>query len=148
MIDTVAGTTRSSPLVTWRSVAMTAALVLVPGLAYAATVLLPFAASDLDTLTHAELAAGVHDPDGPGPGSGVPEGFLLPGLVALVLATLGALLGAGGAAFQLLALYPRHERAVSPRVAAGLGVVAVLALGVLAWFLSPLGRALTTWQLD
>jgi hypothetical protein len=140
--------TAHTPPVTWRSVVVTAALVLLPGLAYAATVLLPFAASDLDTLSLTELATGVHDPDGPGPGTGIPAALHLPGLVALLLAPLGALLALGGSVLQLLAAFPRQERPLSPTVAAGLGMVAVVSLGVLAWFRSPLGRALITWQLD
>jgi hypothetical protein len=37
---------------------------------------------------------------------------------------------------------------VSPAVATGLTLVAAAAVGTLAWFLSPLGQALTSWQLD
>ncbi len=37
---------------------------------------------------------------------------------------------------------------MSPGVAAALGVVALTSLGILFYFLTPLGRALTTWQLD
>ncbi len=67
------------------------------------------------------------------------------GFYSLLLTPLGALVALGGCALQLLAAFPRAERRVSPGVAAGLGVVAVVCVVTLAFFLSPLGRALTSW---
>ena len=131
-----------------RSVAVLAALVLAPGLAYVAAVLLPYYASDLDTLALPDLAAGAEGPGGLGPENDVPRWRGLLGFAALLLTPLGALLALGGSVVQLLAALPRGQGRVSPGVAAGLGVVALVCLGVLGYFLSPLGRALTTWQLD
>ena len=123
-----------------------AALVLLPGLAYVATVLGPYYASDLDTLSLTDLAAGAQPPSDLGADG---AGWLsLLGFYSLLLAPLGALLALGGCALQLLAAFPRSERRVSPGVAAGLGAVAVACVVVLAWFLSPLGQALTSWQMD
>jgi hypothetical protein len=141
-------TDRPSTRVSWGSVAALAALVLLPGLAYVAAVLLPYLASDLDTLSLPDLADGARDAAGLGPEDDVPRWRHLLGFAALLLAPLGALLALGGCVVQLLAGFPRHEDRVSPGVAAGLGLVAVVCLGVLSYFLSPLGRALTTWQLD
>ncbi len=76
---------------------------LVLGLAYTATVLLPYYASDLDELSLARLAGGAHDPTGRGWGSGIPPWLHLPGFVVLLLAPLGALLALGGSMVQLLA---------------------------------------------
>jgi hypothetical protein len=140
-------TDRPSTRVSWHSVAVLAALVLLPGLAYVAAVLLPYLASDLDTLSLPDLARGAPDA-GLRPEDGIPEWLLLPGFAALLLAPLGALLALGGCVVQLLAAFPRHEDRVSPGVAAGLGLVAVVCLSVLSYFLSPLGQALTSWQLD
>lgn len=128
---------------TW-SVAVLAALLLVPALAYAGTVLLPFLASDLDQLPLAELAGGAADPELPGDS----RVLTLAGLAAVVLAPLGALLALGGSALQLLAVLPTDRRTVGPRVAGALAVVLVGSVVVLGWSLTPLGRALTTWQFD
>ncbi len=92
--------TRSPARVSGRSVAGLAGLVL--GLAYTATVLLPYYASDLDELSLARLAGGAHDPTGRGWGSGIPPWLHLPGFVVLLLAPLGALLALGGSVVQLL----------------------------------------------
>ena len=131
--------------ITYRSVLVLAALVLVPGLAYVAGVLVPYFASDLHTLSLAELIAGAQPP-GPDP---VGAGWLgLLGVYSLLLAPLGALIALVGSGIQLLAAFPRAERRVSPGVAAGLGAVAVVCIVEVAWLLSPLGRALTTWFMD
>jgi hypothetical protein len=132
--------------ITYRSVIVLAALVLLPGLVYTATVVEPYVASDLDTLSLTDLAARAQPPTDPGP---VSAGWVsLLGFYSLLLAPLGALLALGGSALQLLAAFPRSERRVPPGVAVGLAVVAVVSVVVLAWFLSPLGRALTSWTLD
>lgn len=130
--------------VTRRSVAVLAALLLLPALGYALTVLLPYLASDLDQLPLAELAGGAADPELPGDSRWV----TLVGLLALLLAPLGALLALGGSALQLLALLPSDRRTVSPSTAAALTVIALAGLGVVLWFFSPVGSALTSWQLD
>ena len=138
--------TRPDPTVTYRSVLVLAAVVLVPGLAYGVAVLLPYLASDLHTLSPAELRAGVQPPTEPDP---IGAGWLgLLGLYSLPLAPLGALLALVGCAVQLLAVVPRSERRVSPGVAAGLVGVAGTCIVVVAWFLSPLGHALTVWYMD
>jgi hypothetical protein len=126
-----------------RSVVVLAAVLLLPVLAYALTVLVPFAASDLDELPLPELAAGVHTP-------GWPDSQLLDlaGVAALPLAVLGALLALGSAAVQLLAALPTERGTLTPGVAAALVLVAAGSLATLWWFLSPLGSALTSWQLD
>ena len=144
MTHTLKRTTTAPERVTARSVAVLAALLVVPALAYAGTVLLPFLASDLDQLPLAELAGGASDPELPGDS----RATTLAGLVAVLLAPLGALLALGGSALQLLAVLPTDRRTVGPRVAGALAVVLVAGVAVLAWFLSPLGRALTTWQFD
>jgi hypothetical protein len=132
--------------VTYRSVLVLAALVLLPGLAYVVAVLVPYAASDLDMLSVAELAAGAEPPTGP---ALVGAGWLgLVGVYSLLLAPLGALVALAGCGRQLLAAFPRSERQVSPAVAAGLVVVMAVCVGAVTWFLSPLGRALTTWYMD
>ncbi len=95
--------------------AVLAALVLLPGLAYVASVLLPYLASDLDTLSLPDLASGAPDA-GLRPEDGIPEWLLLPGFAALLLAPLGALLALGGCVVQLLAAFPRHQHRVSPGV--------------------------------
>ena len=127
-----------------RSVAVLAAVLLVPGLAYALTVLLPFVASDLDQLPLTELAGGAPDPELPGDSRLV----TLAGLAALLLAPLGALLALGGSLLQLLAALPSDRRTIGPCAAVALGLVAVGSLALLLWFLSPVGSALTSWQLD
>ena len=138
--------TRPDTRITVRSVLVLAALVLLPGLAYLGGVLLPYFACDLDTLSLTDLAAGAQPPSDPGP---VGAGWLsLFGFYSLLLTPLGALLALGGCAVQLLAAFPRSERRVSPGVAAGLGVVAAVSVVTLAFFLSPLGRALTSWAMD
>ena len=110
--------------VTYRSVLVLAALALVPGIAYAAGVVVPYY-------------------------SGGDAGWLsLLGLYAVVLAPLGALLALAGCVVQLLAAFPRSARRVSPGVAAGLAVVALICVGIVAFLLSPVGRALTIWQTD
>ena len=124
--------------ISWRSVAVLAALGVLPGAAYVAAVLLPYYAGDLDTLPLADLASGAHDP----------EQFRLLAYISVFLTPLGALLALGGCVVQLLAAFPRQEQRVSPGVAAGLGVVGVASLAAILFFLSPLGSALTTWQLD
>ena len=113
-----------------RWVLVLAALVLLPGLAYGAAVLLPYYAGDFDT---------------PALGSGW-LGLL--GVYALFLAPLGALIALVGCGVQLLAAFPGSGRRVSTGVAAGLVAVAVICLVEVAWFLSPVGRALTAWYLD
>jgi len=138
--------TRPDPTVTYRSVLVLAALVVLPGLAYLAGVLVPYYASDLDTLSLTDLAAGARPPNDPGP---VGAGWLgLLGFYSILLTPLGALIALGGCVLQLLAAFPRSERRVSPGVAAGLGVVAVVCVVTVAFFLSPLGRALTSWTMD
>ena len=119
------------------------AVLLVPALAYAFTVLLPFHASDLDQLPLAELAAGASDPELPGDSRLV----TLAGFAALLLAPLGALLALGGSLVQLLAALPTDRRTISPWAAAGLSAVAAVSVAVPPWFLSPAGSALTSWQL-
>jgi hypothetical protein len=121
-------------------------LVLLPGLAYVAGVLVPYYASDLDTLSLPDLAAGAQPRSGVVPVDAGWPGLL--GFYSLLLAPLGALIALTGCAVQLLAAFPRSERRVAPGVAAGLAVVALLCVAVVAFFLSPLGRALTTWQQD
>ncbi|KGH47244.1 hypothetical protein IN07_07530 [Modestobacter caceresii] len=120
-----------------------AAALLLPVLAYTLTVLVPFATSDLDELPLPELAAGALAPGWPHSGA-----LDLAGVAALVLVLLGALLSLGGAALQLLALLPADRRTLTPWVAAALALVAVGSVATLYWFLSPLGSALTSWQLD
>jgi hypothetical protein len=138
--------TRPDPTVTYRSVLLLAAVVLLPGLAYGVAVLLPYLMSDLQTLSLAELRAGVQPPTEPEP---IAAGWLgLLGLYSLLLAPLGALLALVGCAVQLLAVFPRADGRVSPGVAAGLIGVAATCIVVVAWFLSPLGRALTLWYMD
>ncbi len=132
--------------VTYRSVAVLAALVLVPGLGYVVGVLLPYYAHDLDTLSVAELAAGKQPATGPVVIGGGWPGILGP--YSLLLAPLGALVALAGCARQLLMAFPRSERRVSASVVAGLVVVAVICIAAVAWFLSPLGRALSTWFMD
>ena len=125
---------------------MLAALVVVPGLAYVAGVLVPYYASDLDTLSLADLAAGAQPASDPGP---VSAGWLgLLGFYSLLLTPLGALFALAGCVLQLLAAFPRSQRRVSPGVAVGLGVVAVVCIVTVTFFLSPLGRALTSWATD
>ncbi|WP_156119075.1 MULTISPECIES: hypothetical protein [Modestobacter] len=126
-----------------RSVVVLAAALLLPVLAYTLTVLVPFATSDLDELPLPELAAGALAPGWPHSGA-----LDLAGVAALVLVLLGALLSLGGAALQLLALLPADRRTLTPWVAAALALVAVGSVATLYWFLSPLGSALTSWQLD
>jgi len=121
---------QSAP-VTYRSVVVLAALVLLPAFSYVVGVLLPYYASARDGSSA----------DGAG-------WLSLLGFYSLLLTPLGALVALGGCALQLLAAFPRTERRVSPGVAAGLGVVAVVCVVTLAFFLSPLGRALTNWTLD
>ena len=136
----------ASTRITYRSVLVLAALVLLPGLAYLAGVLLPYYASHLDTLSLADLAAGAQPPNDPGP---VGAGWLsLLGFYSILLTPLGALVALAGCGLQLLAAFPRAERRVSPGVAAGLGIVAIVCVVTVTFFLSPLGRALTSWQLD
>ena len=143
---TAAASTERDTGITYRSVLVLAALVLLPGLAYLAGVLLPYYASDLDTLTTAELAAGEEPATGPEP---VAAGWLgLLGSYSLVLAPLGALISLVGCAVQLLAGFRRSERRVTPAVGTGLVLVAGICLVAVAWFLSPRGRALTIWFTD
>ena len=144
--STAERTGQPSAPVTYRSVVVLAALVLLPGFAYLAAVLVPYYAGDLDTLSLTDLAAGVQPPGDPGPQGAGWLGLL--GYYSMLLAPLGALLALGGSALQLLAAFPRSERRVSAGVAAGLGAIAVVCVVVLTFFLSPLGRALTTWQQD
>jgi hypothetical protein len=114
--------------VTSRSVVVLAALVLLPGIAYGAAVLLPYLAS------------------GPDP---VGTGWLgLLGAYALFLAPLGALTALVGCGVQVLRAFPRSAHRVAPGIAAGLVAVAVICVVEVAWFLSPLGRSLTAWYLD
>jgi hypothetical protein len=122
--------TRPDPRVSYRSVLVLAAVVLVPGLAYGVAVLLPYLAGDFDT---------------PSLGSGW---LGLVGMFALFLAPLGALTALVGCAVQLLALFPRSDRRVPSGVATGLVVVAMICVVEVAWFLSPVGRSLTSWYLD
>ena len=122
--------------------AVLSALVVVPALAYVATVLVPYYASGLDELSLAELSDGSPEPSGPGRFLGVL------GFFSLLLTPLGALLSLGGCVLLLLAAFPRVEHRLSSGVAAGLFLVAAGGLAVLVFFLSPLGRALTTWQMD
>jgi hypothetical protein len=129
-----------------RSVLVLAALVLLPGIVYGAAILLPSLTSDLHTLSTGELTAGAQPPTGPDPVGTGTLGLL--GVYALFLAPLGALIALVGCGVQLLAAFPRAVRQVSPRVAAGLVAVAVICLVEVAWFLSPVGRALTAWYLD
>jgi hypothetical protein len=139
-------TMQESMRVTYRSVLVLGGLVLLPGLAYVVAVLVPYAASDLDTLSVAELAAGAEPSTGP---ALISPGWLgLLGVYSLLLAPLGALVALAGCGRQLLAVFPRSERQVSPAVVAGLVAVAAVCVAAVAWFLSPLGRALTTWYLD
>ncbi|WP_222193352.1 hypothetical protein [Modestobacter italicus] len=126
-----------------RSVAVLTAVLLLPGLAYALTVLVPFVLSDLDELPLADLAAGADAPGWPG---GRVLG--LAGFASLLIAPLGALLALGGAAVQLLAALPTDPRRLGRGVAVGLGLVAAGSAATLWWFLSPLGSALTSWLLD
>ena len=142
-VQTLERTRPDTDRVTWRSVAVLAAVLLVPALAYAATVLLPYRLSDLDELPLAELAGGADHLRWPGP-----DWLPLAGFAALLLAPLGALLALGGCALQLLAVFSFDRRTIAPGVPAGLAVVAGCALGTLLYFLSPSGVALTTWQLD
>jgi hypothetical protein len=136
---------RSAP-VTYRSVVVLAALVLLPGLAYVSAILLPYYASDLDTLSLTDLAAGLRPPTDLGSDG---AGWLsLLGVLAIFLTPLGALLALGGSALQLLAAFPRSPRRVSPGVATGLGVVALGCVVTLTFLLSPLGAALTSWHVD
>jgi hypothetical protein len=114
--------------VTFRSVVVLAALVLVPGLAYVFGVVLPYA----DRGTGADGAGWVS----------------LLGSAAVLLLPLGALVALAGCAVQLLGAFPRSSRRVSPGVAAGLAVVALVCFGVLTFLLSPAGRALISWQQD
>ena len=142
--STLERTTTGPERVTARSVAVLAALLLVPALGYAGTVLLPYLAGDLDQLPLAELTGGTSDPELPGDSRAV----TLAGLVAVLLAPLGALLALGGSALQLLAALPTDRRTLGPWTAGALGLVLAGSVVVLAWFLSPVGRALTTWQFD
>jgi hypothetical protein len=111
--------------VTYRSVLVLAALALGPGSAYAAGVAVPYY-----------------------PGRDDAGWLSLLGVYAVVLAPLGALFALAGCGVQLLAAFPRSARRLSPGVAAGLAVVALLCVGIVAFLLSPLGRALTIWQMD
>jgi hypothetical protein len=104
-----------------RSVAAPGALVVLPWLAYAGTVLVPYYSDARATQA---------------------------GFFALLLAPLGAMLGLGGAVVQLVAAVQRGEFRRAPGVSAGLLMVAVLGVAVLAWFLSSPGGAVTTWQID
>ena len=125
---TATASTNRDRRITYRSVLVLAALVLLPGLAYLAGVLLPYLASGQDP---------------------VGSGWLgLLGLFSLFLAPLGALVALVGCAVQLLAAFPRAAQPVSPGVTAGLVAVAVVCVVEVAWFLSPVGRALTAWYLD
>ena len=120
--------TKPDSAVTPRSVVVLAALVLVPGVVYVLGVLLPYLAS------------------GPDP---VGSGWLgLLGMFSLFLAPLGALVALVGCAVQVRAAFPRAARPVSPGVLAGLVAVALVCVVEVAWFLSPVGRALTAWYLD
>jgi hypothetical protein len=102
-------------------VTVPAVLVLLPWLAYAGTVLLPYYSD-----ARASLA----------------------GFLALLLAPLGAMLGLGSAALQLVSAVQRGEFRRAPGVTTGLLMVAVLGVAVLSWFLSPPGGAVTAWQID
>ena len=111
--------------VTSRSVTALAALVLVPGLVYLFGVVLPYRAND------------------------VGAGWLsLLGSYALILAPLGALVALVGCGVQLRAVFPRSARQVSPVMAAALVAVAAICVALLAYMLSPLGRAMTAWMQD
>ncbi len=132
--------------ITYRSVLVLAALVVLPGLAYVGGVLQPYYASDLDTLSLTDLAAGAQPESGVAPdGSGW---LALLGSYSILLLPLGALVSLCGCVLHLLAAFPRSQRRVSPGVGAGLGIVAAVCLVVLVFLLSPLGRALTTWMQD
>ncbi|WP_369137504.1 hypothetical protein [Modestobacter versicolor] len=120
-MDTTVAQRTSTDRVTWRSVAVLAPLLVVPGLVYVVTVLRPY------------------DHGG---------GQLLVGYAALLLAPLGALLALGGAVLQLLAVSSSDRRTVTPAAAGALAVLALCALAVVVWFASPAGTAVTTWQLD
>jgi hypothetical protein len=111
-------------VVSLRSVSVLAAVVLVPALAYAVTVLWPYFSGDGGSWLG------------------------LPGMFALLLAPAGALVSFVGVAVQLAAAFPRRGRRIAPGVAVGLGIVAVLDLAVLFFFLSPLGQSSIMWQVD
>ena len=114
--------------ITYRSVLVLAALVVLPGVAYVFGVLLPYSSRG----TGADGA-----------------GWLgLLGYYSMLLLPLGALVSLGGCTLQLLAVFPRSQRRVSPAVGAGLGTVAVACVVVLVFLLSPSGRAVTTWMQD
>lgn len=141
-------TLQPSARVSWRSVAVLATLLAVPGLGYVATVLLPYYASDLDELTLTQLAGGGVEAAWPTPENDIHRWLHVVAFFSLLLAPLGALLALGGCLLQLLAAFPRDGQRLSAGVATALGVVALACLAGLPHFLSPLGRALTSWQLD
>ena len=117
--------TAVSPRATYRSVVGLGALLLLPALAYAGGVLLPYASR----------------------GTGADDaGWLgLLGVYSLILAPLAALVALAGCALHLL---PRSGRRLPAGIAVGLAVVALLCVAFLAFLLSPLGRAVTTWAQD
>ena len=136
----------ASTRITYRSVLVLAALVLLPGLAYVAGVLLPYYASDLDTLSLADLAAGRSHRTIPVPWRGW-------------LSLLGFYSHLPDARSEHWSRSPgarcscsRRSRAPSggcPRASRPAWASSPsVCVATVTFLLSPLGRALTSWQLD
>lgn len=111
---------------------------------YLAGVLLPYYVNDLDALPLAEVSSGRHDPKDLWPQGPVGGLAQLAGFFSLALTPMGLVATLAGCGYALRPRTPRR----TPAATASVVLVALVCLGGLAFFLSPLGGALTTWRLD
>ncbi len=115
--------------------------------AYVAGFVVPYYVNDLDALPLAEVSTGLHDPKDLWPYVGGGAGWVLVRLAAMlsVLVVPLAVLGLAGHGIWGAVSASTTRRRARWTVAVASGAVA---LGIVGWFVSPLGTAITLWALD
>ena len=135
--------------VTWRTVAVLAALTVCAVAPYLGGVLIPYYVNDLDELPLSELASGAHDPKDLWPQGSVGGWVHAGGVLSVIVTSLMSVCVLVGCVTALVAGRPRGGSwRMSWGVGVGLVAVAAACVGVLAVDLSPMGEALAAWQLD
>ena len=150
------GPTTSAPVAqpghrppSWRAVVLLAAFTALVAAPYLVGVLLPFYANDLDEVPLTELAGGEHDPVALWPEGTAGAWVQQAAFASLVITPLGLMGGLVGAVAGLLAGLPGSgRRPMSVPVAGGLALVSLVCVAGLAFLLSPLGAAITSWRMD
>jgi hypothetical protein len=113
--------------------------------AYGVFLVLPYYVNDLDAFPLEDVAGGYHDPKDLWPLNNTLGGVVF-GFGGVMTVLFGPAVTLGALSWALVGL--GRNRAAGWRFRGVSLVAVVVALGTLAWLVSPFGAALMTWRLD